>query len=54
MPYLATRRLYHVIGKKVSKFVAYRRAKRLYNEINRDMAFFESKYLRNRMHLRHA
>ena len=50
MPYLATRRLYNVVGKKVSKFIAYRRAKRLYNEINRDMAFFESKYLKARLH----
>ena len=50
MPYLATRRLYNVIGKKVSKFITYRRAKRLYNEINRDMAFFESKYLKARLH----
>lgn len=50
MPYLATRRLYNVVGKKVSKFITYRRAKRLYNEINRDMAFFESKYLKARLH----
>jgi hypothetical protein len=50
MPYLATRRLYNVVGKKLSRFITYRRAKRLYNEINRDMAFFESKYLKARLH----
>jgi hypothetical protein len=49
MPYLTTRRLYNVIGKKLSKFIAYRRAKRLFNEINRDMAFFESKYMKARL-----
>ena len=50
MPYLATRRLYNVVGKKLSRFITYRRAKRLYNEINRDMAFFESKYMKARLH----
>jgi hypothetical protein len=50
MPYTATRRLYNVIGKKVSKFLTYRRAKKLCNEINKDMAFFESKYMKSRMH----
>ncbi len=50
MPYLATRRFYNVFGRKVSRYLSYRRAKRLYNEINRDMAFLESKYLKSRMH----
>jgi hypothetical protein len=50
MPYTATRRLYNVLGKKISRYLAYRRAKRLYNEINRDMAFFESKYMKARLH----
>ena len=50
MPHTATRRLYNVLGKKISKYLTYRRAKRLYNEINRDMAFFESKYLKARLH----
>lgn len=50
MPYSATRRFYNVFGKKVSKFLTYRRAKKLYNEISRDMAFFESKYLKARLH----
>ncbi len=50
MPYMATRRLYSVIGKKLSKYFTYRKAKRLCNEINRDMAFFESKYLKDRLH----
>ena len=50
MPYTATRRLYNMFGRKVSKYMTYRRAKRLYNEISRDMAFFESKYLKARQH----
>jgi len=50
MPYTATRRFYNVFGKKISRYMTYRRAKKLYNEINRDMAFFESKYLKNRLH----
>ena len=50
MPHMATRRLYNVIGKKISRYLAFRKAKRLCNEINRDMAFFESKYLKARLH----
>jgi hypothetical protein len=50
MPYISTRRLYNVVGKKVSRYLNYRRAKRLYNEINRDMAFFESRFIKTRLH----
>ena len=50
MPYIATRRLYNVYGKKVSKYLNYRRAKRLYNVINRDMSSFEERYLKSKMH----
>ncbi len=49
MPYLATRRMYNIFGKKVSRYFSYKKAKRLANEINRDMAFFESRYLKSRM-----
>jgi hypothetical protein len=49
MPYIATRRLYNVIGKKVSRILGYRKAKKMCNEINRDMSFFESRFLRLRM-----
>ena len=49
MPYLSTRRLYNVIGRKVSRYFSYKRAKRMCNEINRDMAFFESRYIKSRM-----
>lgn len=38
------------LGKRVAKFFNYRRAKRLYGEINREMAFFESKFLKSRLH----
>ena len=50
MPYISTRRLYNVFGKKVSKYLSYRRAKRLYNEISRDMIFFESRFMKSRLH----
>jgi hypothetical protein len=50
MPYTTTRRNYNTIGKRVSRFLTYLKAKRLYNEINRDMAFFEAKYLKARLH----
>ena len=48
MPYAATRRLYHIIGKKVSKFVTYRKAKKLFNEISRDIGSIESRFIRSR------
>jgi len=50
MPYTATRRLYNVVGKKVSRFFCYRKAKKLYNEINRDMTSVEARFIRSRMH----
>jgi len=49
MPYSATRRLYSVVGKKVSRFFGYRKAKRLYNEINKDMTSVETRFIRSRM-----
>lgn len=49
MPYIATRRLYHIFGKKVSRYLVCKRAKKLYNEINRDMSFFESKFIKSRL-----
>lgn len=49
MPYMNTRRLHNIFGKKVSKYLVYRKAKRMFNEINRDMAFFESRFLRSRL-----
>jgi len=50
MPYTATRRLYSIVGKKVSRFFGYRKAKRMYNEINRDMTSVESRFIRSRLH----
>jgi len=50
MPYIATRRLYHIFGRKIAKYLTCRKAKRLYNEINRDMTFFESRFLKSRLH----
>ncbi len=50
MPYTATRRLYHIVGKKISKYLSYRKAKRIYNEINRDMAAVELRFVRSKLH----
>lgn len=49
MPYLNTRRSHHMLGKKVSKYFIYRKAKRMFNDINREMAFFESRFLKSRL-----
>lgn len=49
MPYLNTRRLHNVFAKKVSKYFSYRRAKKLYNEISRDMEFLEARFLKSRL-----
>lgn len=50
MPYTATRRLYHMSGKKVSKYVLYKKARRMCSEINRNMSLLEARYLRSRLH----
>ncbi|MDP2913480.1 MAG: hypothetical protein Q8N91_05675 [Candidatus Omnitrophota bacterium] len=50
MPYITTRRLYNVIGKKVSRYFNCKKARRLYNEINRDMIFFETRLIKSRLH----
>lgn len=49
MPYITTRRLYNVVGRKVSKYFTYKKAKRLYNEINRDLDAFEARFLKSRL-----
>ncbi len=50
MPYIATRRLYNTFGKKISKYFSYKKAKRLYGEINRNITLFEARYLKSRLH----
>lgn len=50
MPYVATRRFYQVIGKKMQRYFQYKKAKRLYANINRKLAFYESRYLKNKAH----
>ena len=49
MPYAATRRLYHISNKKASKEAMYRKAKKMCNEISRNMSLLESRYLKSRM-----
>ena len=50
MPYTTTRRLHNTLGKKISRYFSYWKAKRLYNEISREMAFFEARFLKARFH----
>jgi hypothetical protein len=50
MPYLVTRRLYNVVGRKVSRYLAYKKAKKLCNEINRGMAMLEMRFQKSRLH----
>lgn len=50
MPYAATRRLYHMCNKKMSKEAIYRKAKKMCNEISRNMSLLESRYLKSRLH----
>jgi hypothetical protein len=50
MPYTITRRLHNVFGRKISRFFSYRKAKKLYSEINRDMASIETRFIRSRLH----
>jgi hypothetical protein len=38
------------LGKKLVRFFNYRRAKKLCGEINRDMTFFEARFLKSRFH----
>jgi hypothetical protein len=49
MPYLATRRLHDTFGRKVSRYMSYRKAKKMYNEITREMTLLEARYLKSRM-----
>ncbi|MDD5496002.1 MAG: hypothetical protein PHP46_02735 [Candidatus Omnitrophica bacterium] len=48
MPYTATRRQHNIVGRKLAKYFAYKKAKKLCNEIHKDMLFFELKYLKSR------
>jgi DNA polymerase/3'-5' exonuclease PolX len=41
MPYIATRRLYNIAGRKASKGSMYRKAKRLLSEITKDLSTLE-------------
>jgi len=36
-------------GRKMSKYMMYRKAKRMYNEIARDMAAVEARFTRSRL-----
>ncbi len=50
MPYSATRRLYHMFGRKVSKYMMYKKARKMCSDINRNISLLESRYLKSRLH----
>lgn len=50
MPYTATRRLYHMFGKKVSKYMMFKKAKKMCSEINSKLSLLESRFLKSRLH----
>lgn len=50
MPHLTTRRFYNIFGKKLARYFHYRRAKKLYNEISREMCFLEARFMKSRLH----
>lgn len=50
MPYITTRRSHNIFGRKISRYFNCKKARRLYNEINRDMVFFEEKFIKSRLH----
>lgn len=49
MPYITTRRLHNAFGKKVSRYLSYKKAKKMCHEINRGMVLLEARYLRSKM-----
>jgi hypothetical protein len=50
MPHLTTRRSYNIFGRKVQRYFLCRKAKKLYANIDRRLAFFEARFLKNRAH----
>ncbi len=49
MPYLNTRRQHGIFARKISRYFTCRKAKRMYNEISREMDFFENRFLKSRI-----
>jgi len=48
MPYTSTRRLYSIFNRKASRYFMYKRARKLFNEIIRDISAVESRMLKVR------
>ena len=48
MPYISTRRLYHIVGRKVAKDFGCAKAKRLFGENHRELAALTSKNAKGR------
>lgn len=50
MPYSQTRSFYGILGRRISRYLAYRRAKKMFSDINRALNFFEIKFIKSRLH----
>jgi len=48
MPHTSTRRNNNIFSRKIMKYLTYRRAKKLFGEINRDISAVESRIMRQR------
>jgi len=50
MPYSTAKRFHDSLGRRISRFFIYMKAKRMYDVITRDIAFFEARFLKSKMH----
>jgi hypothetical protein len=50
MTHIGSKRSYGGFGRRIARYFSYRRAKRLYSEIDREISFFESKFMKARLH----
>ncbi|GEM_PF-1239347 len=45
-----TRTSHGIAGKRISRFLDYRKARRLCNDISRDISSIEARFLKSRLH----
>lgn len=50
MTYVSTRRFYNEFGRRMARFFLYRKARRLYKQINREISVIESRFVKSRLH----
>lgn len=49
MTFLTTRKTHSGIGKRVLRYFSCRKARKLYNEINRSLDFLEARFLKTKL-----